>query len=46
MAVTAMKSGAVESLTKPFRDQDLLPLMLRLNAIARGVIKRGFSEQY
>ena len=31
MSVTAMKAGAIEFLTKPFRDQDLL------DAVARGV---------
>ena len=29
MTVTAMKSGAVEFLTKPFRDQDLLDVIQR-----------------
>jgi FixJ family two-component response regulator len=38
MTVKAMKSGAVEFLTKPFRDQDLIDAIqqaLKSNAVAR-----------
>jgi len=37
MTVTAMKSGAVEFLTKPFRDQDLLDVIQRALSRERGV---------
>lgn len=38
MSVKAMKSGAVEFLTKPFRDQDLL------DAIQQALLKRSESD--
>ena len=37
MTVTAMKSGAVEFLTKPFREQDLLDVIQRALSRERGV---------
>jgi len=37
MTVKAMKSGAVEFLTKPFRDQDLLDVIQRALTCDRGV---------
>ncbi len=43
MTVTAMKSGAVEFLTKPFRDQDLLDVIQR--ALDRDRVLRDKREQ-
>ena len=43
MTVAAMKSGAIEFLTKPFRDQDLLDVIQR--ALARDRILRGRDKQ-
>jgi len=39
MAVRVMKAGAVEFLTKPFRDQDLLDIIQQ--AIARDRVRRN-----
>jgi FixJ family two-component response regulator len=36
MSVRAMKAGAIEFLTKPFRDQDLLDARSKLPSIATG----------
>jgi len=43
MTVTAMKSGAVEFLTKPFRDQDLLDVIQR--ALTRDRVVREKQKQ-
>ena len=43
MTVTAMKSGAVEFLTKPFRDQDLLDVVQR--ALTRDRVVREKQKQ-
>jgi FixJ family two-component response regulator len=41
MSVKAMKAGAVDFLTKPFRDQDMLDAVgLRSRAIARAAAAR------
>jgi FixJ family two-component response regulator len=42
MSVRAMKAGAVEFLTKPFRDQDLLDAIQL--AISQEVVRRGQAE--
>src|SRR5271165_3475719 len=44
MTVTAMKSGAVEFLTKPFRDQDLLDVIQR--ALSRDRALRENHKQF
>ena len=44
MTVTAMKSGAVEFLTKPFRDQDLLDVIQR--ALTRDRVVREKQKQF
>lgn len=44
MTVTAMKSGAVEFLTKPFRDQDLLDVIQR--ALTRDRVVREKQQQF
>ena len=43
MTVTAMKSGAIEFLTKPFRDQDLLDVIQR--ALNRDRVLREKQQQ-
>ena len=43
MTVKAMKGGAVEFLTKPFRDQDLLEAVQQaFRAIARRAMRRVY----
>ena len=43
MTVKAMKSGAIEFLTKPFRDQDLLDVIQR--ALTRDRVVREKQKQ-
>ena len=47
MGVRAMKSGAVEFLTKPFRDQDLLDAVrVALNGIRTDANRKETSERF
>ena len=43
MSVRAMKAGAVEFLTKPFRDQDLLDAIQQASSVRVPLVKKGGS---
>jgi DNA-binding NtrC family response regulator len=45
MSVQAMKAGAVEFLTKPFRDQDLLDAIQQAQALERDRAARKVQEE-